>query len=132
MSNKINLQEFAGGALAERFNRSLKEVLENLNDPNTAYNRKRKLTLELTFSTNEEREITSVDIVSKTKLCPAKAVTTSLLMDINCNGEVIASEYKKQIPGQVTMTVDSETGELASTAIETEDYTDLEGLKIVK
>lgn len=130
MSKNINLEDFANGALAERFNIALKEVLENLKDPNTDYKKKRKLTMELVLSTNEAREITSVDIVAKTKLCPAKPITTSLLMDMNFDGEVIASEYKKQIPGQVTMTVDSETGEIKST--EDNRVDDLEGLKIVK
>ena len=128
MSKNINLQEFAGGALAERFNGALKEVLENLQDPNTSHTAKRKLTITLDFQTNEAREISSVDIVAKTKLVPAKAITTSLIMDINCEGEVIASEYKKQIVGQVAMTVDSETGEVGST----EEYSNLEGLQIVK
>lgn len=128
MSKNINLQEFAGGALAERFNTALKEVLENLQDPNTSFTAKRKLTITLDFQTNEAREISSVDIVAKTKLVPAKAITTSLMMDINCEGEVIASEYKKQIAGQVAMTVDSGTGEVGST----EDYSSLEGLQIVK
>lgn len=126
--SQINLEDFAGGALAERFNLALKEVLENLRDPNTAFNKKRKLTINLDFSTNEAREITNVDIVAKTKLCAAKAVTTSLIMDIDCTGEVIASEYKKQIAGQTTMTVDRESGEVGVSS----DYSDLEGLQIVK
>ena len=126
--NNIDLQEFAGGALAERFNLALKEVLENLRDPNTPYNKKRKLTISLDFETNEAREISSVDIIAKTKLCAARAVTTSLIMDIDCKGEVIASEYKKQIPGQTTMTVNKESGEIGTNV----DYSDLEGLQIVK
>lgn len=126
--NNIDLQEFAGGALAERFNLALKEVLENLRDPNTPYNKKRKLMISLDFETNEAREISSVDIIAKTKLCAARAVTTSLIMDIDCKGEVIASEYKKQIPGQTTMTVNKESGEIGTNV----DYGDLEGLQIVK
>lgn len=129
MNQNINLDNFANGALAERFNIALKEVLENLQDPNTDYKKRRKLTMDLTFITNESREITSVDIVAKTKLSPAKPITTSLLMDISANGEVIASEFKKQIPGQVVMTVDKDTGEVKSTE---ENTADVEGLKIVK
>lgn len=129
MNQNINLDNFANGALAERFNIALREVLENLQDPNTDYKKRRKLTMDLTFITNESREITSVDIVAKTKLSPAKPITTSLLMDISANGEVIASEFKKQIPGQVVMTVDKDTGEVKSTE---ENTADVEGLKIVK
>ena len=52
----INLEEFAGGALAEKFNIGLKEVLENITDPNTNHATKRKLTIDLTFTSDEARE----------------------------------------------------------------------------
>ncbi|OSB03684.1 replication terminator protein, partial [Clostridium botulinum] len=45
-------------------------------------------------------------------------------------GGILASEYKKQIPGQSTMRVDEETGEVLTTAEEKE--VDLKGIKLVK
>ncbi|ACD21794.1 conserved hypothetical protein [Clostridium botulinum B str. Eklund 17B (NRP)] len=35
MENMINLETFAEGALAEKVNMALKEVLSNITDPNT-------------------------------------------------------------------------------------------------
>lgn len=68
MENMINLETFAEGALAEKVNMALKEVLSNINDPNTEWKVKRKLIVDMTLTTGEDRELTEVNIVAKTKL----------------------------------------------------------------
>ena len=110
--NKINLETFAGGALSERFSMAYQEVLENIMDPNTEFKKKRKLTLELSFTVTEDRELSVVDISTKTKLAPNAPTSTKILIDRDGNGGVIASEYEKQYAGQRYMQVDEETGEL--------------------
>ena len=57
MENMINLESFADGALAEKVNMALKEVLENIKDPNTDYKAKRKLTIDLIFTSGEDRDL---------------------------------------------------------------------------
>lgn len=133
MDNMINLEEFAEGALAEKFNIALKEVLENIADPNTPFKTKRKLTVDLTFETDEERELSIVSIETKTKLAQPKGVATKIIIDRDGKGGVIASEYGKQIRGQRYMKVDEETGEIIdpSNKDETEDV-DIKGIKLVK
>ena len=126
--NNVNLNDFAAGALAERFNTALQEVLINLKDPNTSYTKKRKLTIELTFKCNKERDMTMVDVVAKSKLCPRESISTTMLMDFNLNGEVIANELNKQISGQSAMVVNKDTGELSTSA----EISEIEGLKIVR
>ena len=44
----------------------------------------------------------------------------------------LASEYKKQVPGQSVMRVDEETGEVVTTAEENAENIDLEGIRLVK
>ena len=130
MSNMVNLDQFADGALAEKFNIAYKEVLENIADPNTPHKTKRKLTLELTFETDEERELSTVDIATKTKLAPAKSVATRIIIDRDGKGGIIASEYSKQIKGQQYMRVDEETSEVMT---DTQDNkVDISGIKLVK
>ena len=123
----INLEKFAGGALAEKFNVGLKEVLENIADPNTEAKKKRKLTVELTFNPDEERELSLVDILVKTKLEPTKAVATKILIDKDGQGGIIASEYNNQLRGQQYLKVDEDTGEILS-----DDDVDMEGIKLIK
>jgi hypothetical protein len=117
---KINLEKFADGALAEKFNIGFKDVLENIADINTESKKKRKLIVELTFDPDEERELSSVDIAVKTKLAPNKSANTKLMIGVDDGGQVIASEFKKQVQGQQYMKVDEE------------GKVDTEGLKIIR
>lgn len=130
MENMINLEKFAEGALTEKFNNELRKVIENIEDPNTDFKKKRKLTLELTFESDENRELAIVDIIAKSKLVPAKALATKIVMGTDGKGGILASEYKKQVPGQSIMRVDEETGELLTT--EEEKAINMEGIKLVK
>lgn len=130
MENMINLESFADGALAEKVNMALKEVLENIKDPNTDYKAKRKLTIDLIFTSGEDRELTEVDIATKTKLAPSKPVSTRIIIGKDGKGGVLASEFKKQVPGQSVMRVDESTGEIITTAEEKE--IDLDGIRLVK
>ncbi|MCF6466374.1 replication terminator protein [Clostridium sp. Cult2] len=128
MNNMINLEKFAGGALTEKFNLALKDVLENIADPNTDHKIKRKLTLELTFVTEEDRELSMVDISTKTKLAPAKSVATKIIIDRDGNGGIVASEYNNQIKGQQYMKVDESTGEI----LQDDGGVDTKGIKLIK
>ena len=127
MSNMINLEKFASGALAEKFNLAYQEVLENILDPNTEFKIKRKLTLELTFILTDDRELSIVEIATKTKLAPNTPTSTKILIDRDGHGGIVASEYEKQLPGQRYMQVDEDTGELL-----TEVDLNMDGIKLVK
>lgn len=130
MSNKIDLETFAGGALSERFNMAYQEVLENIMDPNTEFKIKRKVTLELSFKATEDRELSVIDISTKTKLAPNAPTSTKILIDRDGNGNVVASEYDKQYAGQQYMKVDEETGELLTN--DSSQTIDTEGIKLVR
>lgn len=132
MENMINLEEFADGALAEKVNMALREVLANITDPNTDWKIKRKLTLDITFSAGEDRELAMLDIVAKTKLAPAKPLSSKIVIGTDGKGGILASEYKKQVPGQSVMRVDQETGEVITTAEEKSESIDLDGIRLVK
>lgn len=130
MEKFINLETFADGALAEKVNMALREVLANITDPNTDWKLKRKLTVDMTLATGEDRELTEVTILAKTKLAPSKALAAKIVIGTDGKGGILASEYKKQIPGQSTMRVDEETGEVITTAEEKE--IDLDGIRLIK
>ncbi|HEY5576233.1 MAG TPA: replication terminator protein [Clostridiaceae bacterium] len=128
MSEKmLNLEALAGGGFAERVNQAVREVMENIADPNTPYKTKRKVTINMTFEAKEDRDITNVDIVTKVTLAPRESVHTTVLIDRDLDGEIMAAEYKKQITGQTAIKVDSETGEVLNPTVE-----DLKGLQLVK
>jgi len=130
MPNIINLESFAGGALAEKFNDGFQDVLKNIADPNTDCKKKRKLILELEFQPDEERELSMVNIKVKTKLAPPEPVATKILIDKDGKGNVIASEYNKQVKGQQFMRINEETGEIL--AGEQSEEIDTKGIKLIK
>lgn len=129
MVEKISLDKFAGGALSERANKAIQQVLENIKDPNTDHKIKRKVTLELTFITGESREMSDVSVIAKTKLAPQKPVSSIILIDRNVDGEVLGSEYKTQMEGQQVMVVEPETGEVLEPAITKEKQQPVDLLK---
>lgn len=131
MEKIIDLENFIDGAFTEQVNAGVNEVLQNINDVNTDWKKKRKLTIDLVFTSREDRELMSVDVSVKPKLEPAKPITTTILMGTNGKGGIVASEFKNQIPGQSTMRVDQSTGEVLTTAEENEPI-NLKGIKLVK
>lgn len=129
MGKMLNLETLANGGFAERVNQAMKEVMENIADPNTPWKNKRKVIIDMTFEAKEDRDITNIDIITKTKLAPKESVHTKLIIDRNMDGEIIGAEFKKQVPGQTAIKVDPDTGEILEPAAEREET---EGLKIVK
>lgn len=120
---QIALSEFADGALQEKFNIEFQKVLANIQDPNTDHKKARKLTLEITFNSNEARDFMDAKIVAKATLAPSKESTAKVLIGMDGEGGYLASELNTQIPGQQVMRVDKETGEITE---------DLKGIKLVK
>ena len=57
MEKIINLETLAEGGLTEKVNMALQEVLNNIIDPNTDYKVKRKLTIDITFISQEDRDL---------------------------------------------------------------------------
>lgn len=132
MEKMINLETLADGALAEKVNVALKEVLENIQDPNTDWKIKRGLTINIKFEAQEDRELALLDISTTTKLAPKKSVGTKIIIGTDGKGGVIASEFKKQIPGQSAMR-ETEDSEMTTTAEDKEEMpVDLKGIKLVK
>ena len=135
MGKIINLETLAEGGLTEKVNMALQEVLNNIIDPNTDYKVKRKLTIDITFISQEDRDLALLDIQTKTKLAPPKSIGTKIVIGTDGKGGVMASEFGKQVPGQSVMRVDEETGEVLTTAEEKaaqEQQFNTEGIKLVK
>lgn len=102
MSNvtKINTETFASGAMAEKLNVELQKVMENIADPNTDAKKTRKVTLTLTLKPDENREIISVSVDTKSTLAAAKGVSTTMLLGTDNAGKVVSRELASGVPGQ--------------------------------
>lgn len=110
MSTRINLQELAGGAVAEKIDMELQKVLENIADPNTDPRKSRKLQVTLTFKADDNRDIANLSTVVKATTVPAKPTESKVILDIDENGMITGAELKSSAKGQCYI---DETGDIA-------------------
>lgn len=121
----IELENIAGGALQAKFNKAMEAVVANLLDPNTPSKDKRKITIEMTFTTDEERTQVASTVSVKQKLAPLHPINTQFGIgkDLKDGGNFI-EEYGQHLPGQLALNenvneqtingqvVDTDTGEV--------------------
>ena len=101
--NKVELRDIAGGALQEKFDKSFVRIVENLQDPNTSFKVKRRITITMDFVQNEKRDDVSVAVNVVEKLAPQEPMSTAFQIGKNLRtGELYAEEYGKQIRGQMS------------------------------
>lgn len=110
MSEKVSIATLASGAVEERFEDELQNILKNIMDPNTEWKPKRKINLTVVFEPTEDRDFSRVTFNVKSVLAPQKAVATALYIGKDGKGRAVAAEMLKQVPGQVF--IDDKTGEV--------------------
>ncbi len=114
--SKVNLEEFAGGALQEKFDTAMEQVLANMLDPNTPWKNKREINIKVTFEQNEDRDDTTVDVSVVPKLAAAKSIGTRMAIGKNIKtGELYAEEYGSQVRGQMSMNLEVQDPEKTDT-----------------
>ena len=102
--NAKSIVEMARGAILERINYEMARVMDNILDANTKPTAKRKLTVTLTFTPDDERATIAVNVVAKSTLAPTNPVVPSLyIAGEDGTGEVQAVEMVPQIPGQTSL-----------------------------
>lgn len=89
--------------MQEKFGKAFNRVVDNLQDVNTSFKVKRKITITLDFVQNENRDDVKVDISVVEKLAPQSPMETAFSIGRDLKtGEVYAAEYGKQIKGQMS------------------------------
>jgi len=127
----ISLEEIAGGALQEKAQKAIAEVVDNLQDPNTPWKNKRSVMIKISFSQNEDRNDATCEISVEKKLAQIKPITTSFSIGKDLqNGGVYMEEYGPQIRGQMSLddyqseqivgnnVVDTDTGEIVGKVVD--------------
>lgn len=109
MENIIDLNKFADGAFAEKFNTELRKTFENIADPNTDPTKARTVTMTVTLKGDEERNLSYVTIRGKSNISPPKDVQTKIILDRDRSGKVVGKELKSGIKGQMYI---DDTGEI--------------------
>ncbi|HEM3569539.1 hypothetical protein ACYKJ4_07820 [Streptococcus suis] len=98
----LDLTHIADGGLQEKLDKELEKVFDNILDLNTEAKAKRKITIELVMSSNEERTVVDTTMTVKSKLAPQNGVATTILVGRDYDtGMVHANELKSTVPGQM-------------------------------
>ena len=92
--SQITLSTLAKGAALEAFDAELANVLGNIADPNTVPNAVRKVTLEVKFKPNKDRNMMDITFGCKSALAPAEALETHALITKDKAGRPQAHELK--------------------------------------
>ena len=99
----LDLEEFAGGAFAEKVGEALLQVTENIQNPNTDPLATRGITINIKLKPNKHRNAANATITVQTKLAPTEAIETQMLMGKNMKtGLYEVAEYDP-FRGQMTL-----------------------------
>ncbi len=94
---ETNLQNICEGVANELFAREIKGVARNIDDVNTSALEKRKITLEFTFSPDEERRETRVTVTAKSSLAPIKSFSKTVWLGKNNGLPTMFGQDTRQI-----------------------------------
>lgn len=98
-----SILRMAQGAIEEKVDYEVSRVIDNILDPNTKPDAKRKITITLEFLPDAERKHIALAASAKSALVPTAAVATSMIITSDGNGEMVIAEMVPQIPGQLNM-----------------------------
>lgn len=101
--DKKSILEMSMGAILERVDYEMGKVMENILDPNTKATAKRKITLTIELTPDDERRQIQVSVTAKSTLAATNPVATSLYVTGDSNGELVVAEMVPQVPGQLNM-----------------------------
>jgi len=93
-----SILDINNGMVIELADYEMKKILGNIADPNTDAKKKRKITIELGFTPNEDRSQIKVEIKTKSTLTPNKPAETTLFNIPNVNpktGEVLGATLRE-------------------------------------
>ena len=109
---KFLLEDFAGGAVAERIGSAIQRVYENIANPNMDTEKARKLTIE-----PDKNDRTDVDVTAivKTSLQPERAISSRMIVESDGRGNVQGNEWRREtMKGQLE--IDREEAETQETS----------------
>lgn len=90
----IKLGQIAEGALQERFDNAMNQVLENIHDLNTDPTKVRKIVLEIKVKADEDRDMLFMESTAKTTLQARTPIETKMLTGIGEDGKIEINELK--------------------------------------
>lgn len=105
----FNIAELQEGAIQEKIEKEVERIMSNILDLDTDATKKRKLTIAIDFTPDENRQVISLDAQVKSALAPQVSVATTMLAGRNMDtGFIEARELNSGTPGQTFIGDDGE------------------------
>lgn len=96
-----SLDDLMDGGVAEQFNTELNKVWDNIYDPNTDPSKVRAVVMTVKIKPNERRDACEMRVSVQSKLAPQVDLSQTVMLQLNGDGSVTATERTDQIPGQI-------------------------------
>lgn len=97
----FNIAELQEGAIQEKIEKEVERIMSNILDLDTDATKKRKLTITIDFTPDENRQVLSLDAQVKSTVAPQVSVGTTMLAGRNMDtGFIEARELNSGTPGQ--------------------------------
>ena len=90
-NQRDSIMSMARGAFEERVDYEMDKVIQNILDPNTKATAKRKITLTIELTPDDERRQIQVSVTAKSTLAATNPVATSLYVTGDGNGELVVA-----------------------------------------
>lgn len=104
MKQVVSWMDLAQGQLKRSVDREMTKVVANIMDQNTEPEKKRKLTVTLTFQPNERRTDVKVTATVKSSLQPETETMTFVeVQRDDYTGELVCLELDGELPGQMDL-----------------------------
>lgn len=107
----ININTLSGGAVAERLNRELQRVAENVMDPNTKPDAVRTVTVTIKIKPNETRQLGVTDIQVKSALAPTRGIPAQFIFDYDRAGKAVMAELQSADRNQLMVDNDGDVAD---------------------
>ena len=96
-----SLSDLMDGGVEERFNDALNSIWSNVFDPNTNPSATREVTLKVKIKPNDRRDACDFKVDVSAKLAPHVPLTQTVMLQLNSDGTITATERTNQLPGQL-------------------------------
>ena len=96
MKEVSSITDLSSGVVNEQFKREWEKIMQNIADPSTDAKKKRKFTLEVEITPNDDRSFAALSIKSKSALAPVKSDDSAIFMELSNNGVIAMSPEKEE------------------------------------
>lgn len=103
VQTRESIMRMAKGAFEERVDYEMAKIINNILDLNTKATAKRKITLTIELTPDDERRMIQVAVQAKATLAPTNPVATSLCVTADRDGKPLVAEMVPQMPGQLNL-----------------------------